>query len=127
MYQYRINKLLRITNSDTLTVEVDLGFNVTTQVTFKVARVTTPELDLDSDVDPTVEMRKAIIAWFRTHPKPWTLQTYKDGSGYTGDVLDDKGSILADDLTLPKTASPTDETSVIFGLPRASEDPATFN
>lgn len=126
MYQYRINKLLRITNADTLTVEVDLGFRVTTQVTFKVANVTVPELDLDSDVDPTVEMRKSILAWFRNHPKPWVLQTYKEGDGYTGDVLDTKGNLLQDDLK--SKPAPTDETAVVnYGIPPASTDPGSFS
>lgn len=126
MYQYRINKLLRITNADTLTVEVDLGFNVTTQVTFKIARLTVPELDLDSDVDPAMELRRSIIAWFRKRPKPWILQTYKEGNGYTGDVLDDKGNILVDDVQSKPWTIDSDETTVIPVIPAPTSDPGVF-
>lgn len=128
MHQYRIVKLVKITNADTLTVELDLGFHVRMQTTFKVARVEVPELDLDSDTDPVTELRQSIIQWFRTAPRPWTVQMYKDRSGlYTGDVYDNTGKILTDDLVkkpappiapvnkIPETfrSTATDETAVI--------------
>src|SRR4051794_37302288 len=105
MYQYRITRLIRITNSDTLTVEVDLGFKTRTEITFKIARLTVPDLDLDSDDDPQVEMRKAIIAWFKTSPKPWTVQMYKESGAYTGDVMDKNGNLL--DAQSPRSVDDT--------------------
>jgi hypothetical protein len=135
VYQYRITKLVRIVNSDTLTAVIDLGFNTTTEVTFKVARITEPDLDLDSDVDPAVELRRAIIKWFKTAPKPWTVQMYREGGQYKGDVLDNNGNLLNDEI-LKRRAPSADEpqpqqlseydTQVIHGLPIAGTDPAAF-
>lgn len=124
MYQYRILKLIRITNSDTLTVEVDLGFKTRTEITFKVARVTVPDLDLYSDSDPQVEMRRAIIAWFKTSPRPWTVQMYKEAGAYSGDVIDNNGNLLNDDIMNPKASDKYETVIVDYGLPKATTSPS---
>jgi hypothetical protein len=130
MYQYRIVRLVRIANYDTLTAVLDLGFDISTEVTFKVARVGVLELDLDleSDVDPAVERRKDIIAWFKTAPKPWTVQMYREGGAYKADILDMNGNLLNDALLKPpaRPVPANDDTQVIHGLPIASTDPGNF-
>lgn len=126
MHQYRVSRLVRMINSETLTAELDLGFNIKTEVTFRMARITEPELDLDSDIDPAVELRRRILTWLKSAPKPWTVQMYKEGGVYTGDVIDKNGNLLSDNVTKPNLS---DETQVVsYGpLSAASMDPGTLS
>lgn len=128
MYQYRVARVYRIINSDTLTAELDLGFNVKTEVTFRIARITEPELDLNSWVDPAVELRQGILSWFKSAPKPWTVQMYRENGVYSGDVIDKNGNVLSDALVPTTKPAPTDETQVIsHGLPLATLDPGVVS
>lgn len=120
MYQYRIVKLLKIKNSDTLTVQLDVGFDILIERTFKVARVEVPELDLLSDDDPELELRRSIIQWFKTAPTPWLVQMYKENGVYTGDVIDGNGNVLTSDIT-------PDETLPVVSPFRGSDDTQIVN
>ncbi len=122
MYQYEITRVLRLTNSDTLTVEVDLGFRTRTEVTFRLSGLKEPELDLSSGIDQQADTRRAIINWLQNAPGPLLVHTYKDGTGYTGSVLDKNGNILNEALQKPVFS---DKTVVMdYGLPKATTSPS---
>lgn len=122
MYQYRITRLVKIINSDTLVVDLDLGFKLQTQVAIKLNGVEVPDLDLLSDDDPEVTLRKNIVSWFKWAPRPWIVQVTKTGSTWSGDVFDRDGNILANALDAPVPLPPSEaETQVIKfdGVPQA--------
>lgn len=121
MHQYRITKLLRLINTNSLTAELDLGFNIKTVATFRVARITEPALDLDSEDDPAVNQRRAVIAWLKSAPKPLTVQMYKEGAVYTGDVLDKNGNLLSEEVL--RAQAPDETVSIDYGLSMATKNP----
>lgn len=123
MYQYKIDRLVKITNSDTLTVDLDLGFKIHTRATFKLNGIEVPELDLTSEDDPEITIRRSVFRWFKWAPRPWTVQIQKQGNQYVGDVYDRDGNVLAQSLekTTPSIPSSEAETQVIKfdGVPQA--------
>ena len=121
MYQYTIEKVTRMTGTDTVTAVLDLGFSVKTKVTFKLSRVETPEMDFFSEKDPEFELRSQIVQWFKTAPKPIYVHMLKSGKDYIGEVIDRNGRVLADDLG----AAPDDQTEVL-NYDHSSVDPSGF-
>jgi len=122
MYQYKIEKVTRLTNTDTVTAILDLGFGIKTKMTFKLSRIEVPELDLTSDSDPEVALRGFIVQWLKTAPKPLYVHMQKSGKDYVGEILDNNGNVLAEEA-----ANINDQTQVIdYGLPNASVDPSGF-
>ncbi len=98
MYDYRIIQPLSLRNSNELTAVLDLGCNITTRFTFKLARIKVPSLDLSAELDPEIALRNFIIQWLKTSPGPLSVQLYKNDGVYTGDIIDANGTVLADEL-----------------------------
>ncbi len=124
MYQYTIEKVTRLANTDTVTAVLDLGFSIKTKVTFKLDRIEVPELDFTADKDPEVAIRSFIVRWFKTAPKPLYVQMRKEGKEYVGEILDKNGRNLANDLEARE--SDTEQTAVISYVPNATTDPASI-
>ncbi len=99
MFQYTIDKVTRLSGTDTVTAVLDLGFSVKTKVTFKLSRVETPEMDFFSESDPEFDLRSRVVQWFKTAPKPLYVNMVKSGKDYIGEVIDRNGNVLADDLS----------------------------
>lgn len=55
MYEYKVKKLIKIVDGDTLDLEIDLGFNITIQERIRLSGIDAPEIR-SSDV---VEREKA--------------------------------------------------------------------
>ncbi len=108
MFQYTIDKVTRLSGTDTVTAVLDLGFSVKTKVTFKLSRVEAPEMDFFSESDPEFDLRSRVVQWFKTAPKPLYVNMVKSGKEYVGEVLDKNGNVLADDLS-----PDSDQTQVI--------------
>ena len=123
MYYYRIDKVTRLANTNMVTAVLDLGFDIKVTQTFKLSRVEVPESDFFSEVDPEYVLRSNIVQWLKTAPKPIFVQMEKVAGGYTGEIIDSRNNVMADDLT---ALSPTtDDTVVInYGIPPATSGPA---
>lgn len=122
MYDYHVVKPLALRNSNELSVLIDLGFNTTTEVSFKLARVKPPALDFEAEMDPEIAMRNFIVQWLKTAPGPLVVQVYRNDGVYSGDVIDANGNVLADDLIaqgLVKAPNPprgiSEDDTVFFG------------
>jgi endonuclease YncB( thermonuclease family) len=101
MYQYKMAHLRRVRNGDTLTVVLDLGFSVTTQVTVRLTGAETPEYGTFDrfGADEGAAARDYTLSWFKEHPAPFTVSTDRDRRGdYFGTIYDAEGKSLNEDL-----------------------------
>ena len=79
MYQYKIKKITRIVDGDTVDVDIDLGFNITISHRIRLKGINAPEtktLDLE-------EKNKGIQArlWLEkelSKPGEWIIETTKE-------------------------------------------------
>lgn len=99
MYEYKIKKILKIYDGDTITVEIDLGFGVTKKETFRLAHIDTPEVRGESRPDGLISRD-----WLRERMYSAEkagidilIKTFKDKTGkygrYIGDVVIEDVSI----------------------------------
>lgn len=68
MYEYRVKKIIKVIDGDTLDIEIDLGFNVSIQERIRLSGIDTPELKSKDNI----EKEKANEA------KLWLEKTLKD-------------------------------------------------
>lgn len=102
MYEYKIKKVLKVYDGDTITVEVDLGFGVTKKEVFRLMYINTPEVR-------GVEREKGLISrdWLRKRletDKDIIVKSFKDSKGkygrYLGEVFIDNISINSELVSL---------------------------
>lgn len=79
MYQYKIKKIKRIIDGDTIDVEIDLGFNVTITQKIRLKNVDTPEIRTKN----LKEKEKGIEAkeWLEkelSREGEWMIDTFKE-------------------------------------------------
>jgi len=124
MYYYRVEKVTRLLNTNTVTAILDLGFGIKVTQTFKLARVEVPESDFFSESDPEYTLRTNIVQWLKTAPKPLFVQMHKEAGSFTGEIIDSRNNVMADDLISLITSN--DDTVVInyaATLPQATAGP----
>lgn len=79
MYNYKVLKVDRVIDGDTVDVVVDLGFNVSLKQRFRILGIDAPEL---KDKDPfirakAIEAKKFAEDWFNSRGA-LRVQSYKD-------------------------------------------------
>lgn len=79
MYDYRVLKVERVIDGDTVDVVLDLGFNVSLKQRFRILGINTPEL---KDKDPferarAIEAKKFAEDWFGSEGE-LRVESYKD-------------------------------------------------
>lgn len=70
MYEYKIKRLVKVIDGDTIDVEIDLGFDVSTTQRLRLAGIDTPE-------SRTVDPREKTAGLF---VKEWLTKTLSEGS-----------------------------------------------
>jgi micrococcal nuclease len=96
MYEYRC-EIDRVVDGDTLHLHVDLGLDIYTQATIRLAGINTPEMNTQAGK----AARNAAIHWIddRTAPpSEFTVRTVKDKKEKYGRYL---GVLLRDDDPVP--------------------------
>lgn len=79
MYTYRVLRVDKVVDGDTVDVTIDLGFNLSLRQRFRVVNVNAPEMRAD---DPAVRARAAAAKafaeqWFASNGK-MVVTSYKD-------------------------------------------------
>lgn len=93
MYEYKVKEVVKIYDGDTITVIIDLGFNITKLEVIRLARINTPEIR-GEERDEGLKSREFVvhkIAKALTEEHDIIIKTYKDHKGkygrYIGDVF----------------------------------------
>jgi len=92
MYEYRAN-IIKVYDGDTVTAEIDLGFNITITEKLRLARINTPEVrgeERELGLISRDRLRELIL------DKEVTIKTFKDKKGKYGRYIAD--IIINDDL-----------------------------
>ena len=82
MYEYKVKEIIKIYDGDTITVILDLGFNVTKLEIIRFARIDAPELrgeEHDQGIISRDFVREKMY-----NAKKITIKTYKDHKGKYG-------------------------------------------
>ncbi len=101
MYEYKVKEIVKIYDGDTITVMIDLGFNVTKLEIIRLALIDTPEIRGDEREEGLISrdwlrerlytaMEKGIDIYIRTN---------KDHKGKYGRYI---GEIFIDDISINK-------------------------
>lgn len=86
MYEYKVKEIIKIYDADTITVTVDLGFNVTVTETFRLWGINAPEMRGDEKEQGTISrdwLRGKMYLAYETD-KDIILKTRKDSKGKYG-------------------------------------------
>jgi micrococcal nuclease len=96
MYEYRIKKVVKVVDGDTIDIEIDLGFSLTKKERCRVAGIDTPESRTRNLVEKQYGKAAALyLAGMLKNAKELKVRTEKDGK--YGRML---GWIYADDQEL---------------------------
>jgi micrococcal nuclease len=74
-YMYNLIGVPRVHDGDTVTVTVDLGFELYSVLHVRMAGINAPELPTDAGK----AARNALEDYIFAHPVGWTAQTFKSG------------------------------------------------
>jgi micrococcal nuclease len=110
MYHYKIKKINKVIDGDTVDLDLDLGFNVTITQRVRLKDINAPEirtLDLE-------EKKKGIIAknWLEdklSRTGEWVIETYKEDKYgrilgvlyYVGDPVTINEMMLNEEIAIP--------------------------
>lgn len=109
MYQYKIEHVAKVRSGDTLSLVLDLGFNISTTATVRLDSAETPEYGSFDRYgkDEGLSAREFTVNWLKEAEAPLTLSTTKDRRGeYLGSLYDAQGNSLADALVKANLARP---------------------
>lgn len=70
--------LVRVTDGDTVVLEIDVGFRLTATMPIRLLGVNTPEMNLTAGK----AARSWAVDWFEQHPPALTVATAKDPEKY---------------------------------------------
>lgn len=101
MYEYKISKIHRVYDGDTITVDVDLGFGVTKYEKFRLALIDAPEIKGEERPDGLISrdwlLEKLYTA--KNSGKDIIVKTFKDRKGKYGRYI---GEIFIDGISINK-------------------------
>ena len=99
MFEYKVQDIVKIYDGDTITVNIDLGFNIVTKRTFRLWGIDTPEVRGEEREDGLVArdwLRQRLYLAYETD-KTITIKTIKDKKGKYGRWL---GIVYIDDINI---------------------------
>lgn len=108
-YWYRITNIVRVYDGDTMTLDLDLGFQVrVSKIKLRLAHVDTPEVKGDSK-EFGITVRDAVREWMDAPgPEPLMLHSIKDRKckygRWLGEVRLRSGKLLHEELLTKKMA-----------------------
>lgn len=100
MYEYKA-KVIKVYDGDTITCEIDLGFEISFTKSIRLARINTPEIRGDEREQGLISKERVVELIL---DKDVIIKTDKDSQGkygrYIGDIYinDDLGAICLNDL-----------------------------
>lgn len=89
MYEYKIKEIVKVYDADTITVEMELGFQVSITQTFRLWGINAPEMKGESREAGTIArdwLRNTLYTAFETD-KPIIIKTRKDTTEKYGRYL----------------------------------------
>jgi micrococcal nuclease len=95
MYQYKINKIKRVVDGDTVDVEIDLGFGVSISQRVRLKGINAAETKTKDSVEKNrgLSAKKWLSDYLNLNNEEWTIETTKeDKYGRILGVLHLKGS-----------------------------------
>lgn len=103
MYQYRIERVTRISAGDQLELVVDLGFHLTGKINVILEGIECAEIgEFVDGKDVGLAARDFVVQWFREKAQPWTVITRnkvrKTENTWVATILDAQGGALSDAL-----------------------------
>jgi len=105
LYTYKVRRIVKVVDGDTLDLEVDLGFHTYHIIRVRLTRVNTPEIfgvSKDSDEYKAGLKAKVFVENWLKAAKELYIKTYRDTKGkygrYLVEVYNDKGECLNDIL-----------------------------
>ena len=80
MYEYRVKKIVKVVDGDTIDIEIDLGFYLTKKERCRVAGIDTPECrTLNKEEKQYGLAAKVYMTWLLKNAKELKVRTEKDG------------------------------------------------
>ena len=79
MYQYKVKKINRVIDGDTIDLDIDLGFNITISQRVRLKDINTPEVRTKDLEEKTKGL--AAKVWLEEHLSregEWIIETYKE-------------------------------------------------
>jgi len=85
MFEYKVKEVVKIYDGDTITVILDLGFDITKKEIIRLFGIDTPEIRGEERPDG-LKSRKRLVELIEEHPD-FYIKTYKDKTGKYGRML----------------------------------------
>lgn len=86
MYEYKIRKVIKIYDGDTITVELDLGFGVYKKEIIRLFGIDTPEIRGEERPEG-LKSRERLVELMEQYKDKVTIKTIKDKAGKYGRML----------------------------------------
>lgn len=79
MYEYKVEKVLKVIDGDTVDLLIDLGFSIFHKDRFRLDRIDTPEINSKNPIEKKFadEAKAFLIDWIDNQPEI-TVKTIKD-------------------------------------------------
>lgn len=99
MYEYRVKEIVKVYDGDTITLVIDLGFNVSVKEVFRLYGIDTPEVRGEEREDGLISrdwLRERLYTAYETD-KEIIIKTFKDKKGKYGRWL---GEVFIDGINI---------------------------
>ena len=100
MYEYKVKEIVKVYDGDTITVILDLGFNITKLEVIRLALIDTPEVRGDERPDGLISrdwLRERLATAMEENGI--TIRTFKDSKGKYGRYI---GEVFVDEVSINK-------------------------
>lgn len=90
MYEYVVQQIAKIVDGDTLDINIDLGFSMTTKQRIRLNGIDTPESNSKDDLERklAIEAKEFVTKWLLEHPSLIIRTTKSDKYGrMLGDLI----------------------------------------
>jgi len=105
LYTYKVRRVVKVVDGDTLDLEIDLGFHIYHTIRVRLARINTPEIfgvSKDSEEYKRGMQAKVFVDNWLKATKELYIKTYKDSKGkygrYLAEIYNENGECLNDIL-----------------------------
>ena len=97
MYEYKLKRIIKIYDGDTITVELDLGFGVSKIEKIRLSDIDTPEIRGEEREEGLIS--RSFVVEKLTNAEDIVIKTFKDRKGKYGRYI---GEVFVDGLSLNK-------------------------